>query len=308
MRNALVNTLLERSKVDPTLAFLTADLGFMAVEPLAEALEKRFINCGVAEANMVGVAAGLCIAGYYPFLYTMAPFITMRCLEQIRVSLCQNRHKAVLIGVAAGYSYGAQGASHHSIEDVAPMLSLPGMTVIVPSDPLDVQAALRAIDSVDGPVYLRLAKAGEPIIGGANRKFELGKISIIKEGEDASIFAMGDILAKVVSVAERLEKEGINLGVYNCHTLKPFDSEFVVNVAAKTRKIFTVEQHVLQGGLSALVSMSLSGSRIPMKAVRFLTIKDRYVKTAGDKDYLETLDGLSEDGIYQAILSELTRC
>lgn len=305
MRNALIQSLLEFSEEDNKIIFLTADLGFMAVEPLSDKLGGRFINCGVAEGNMIGVAGGLSANGFKPYCYTMAPFLALRGLEQIRTILCQNKYNVKLIGIGAGYSYGPQGPSHHSIEDLAPILSLPEMTVIVPADSDDVRNALRAIKCLEGPVYLRLSKAGEPVIKSEIRTFEFGKISIIREGEDLSIFTMGDILAKVVTVADRLKCEGISVAVYNCHTLKPFDSESVVSAALKSKKIFIVEQHVLHGGLSTLIAQSLVTSKVAMKRVKCLTIKDRYIKVAGSKEKLESFDELSEEGIYNTIVNEI---
>jgi transketolase len=307
MRNALIDTIIEIDREDPSNVFITGDLGFMAVEPLIEIMGKRFINAGVAEANIIGMAAGLSKIGYKPFLYSMIPFISTRCLEQIRVTLCQNNNNAVILGVASGYSYGNQGPSHHAIEDLASMLSLPNMSVIVPADPWDVKNSLRATRNLHGPVYIRLAKVGEAVIEIKDRTFEFGKITTLKDGKDAAILTFGEITGKCVNIARKLEKDGYSVAVYNCHTLKPFDEGKVLEIAPKIPFLFTVEQHVLHGGLASMVATTLMKNNCQPRAFVPFHIPDRYAPCCGSKEFLEDLDGLSEDKMYSKMHSVITR-
>lgn len=308
MRNALIQTLLENNRKDRTLYFITGDLGFMAVEPLKEHMQERFINAGVAEANIIGLAAGLAKIGFRPFVYSMASFITMRCLEHIRVSLCQHNSRVVIIGVGSGYSYGNQGVSHHAIEDLAGMIALPGMTVIVPGDPFDVENAVKATDSIQGPVYIRLAKAGEPNINyKEKRDFRLGRFSLVRNGEDGVILGVGEILGACVEVAGRLAEKGFSIAVYNCHTLKPFDMNSVLDIASKTKTFFTVEQHVVHGGLASLVALTLARNSVHLANFYPFHIRDMYADCCGSKEYLEDLDGLSPERMYVKMLSILQR-
>lgn len=303
MRTAFINTLLEKNSSDDRIVFLTADLGFMAVEPLRKVLGDRFINMGLAEANMIGVAAGLARAGFKPYVYSMIPFVTMRCLEHIRVSLCQNENKVILIGVGAGYSYGNQGASHHAVEDIGVMSSLPGMTVISASDPYDVRQALLMVEEIDGPVYIRLGKNGEPRLDIANRTFELGKPTLMRKGVDGAFVCHGGIVATCLEVAENIQRDaGINLSVYNFHTIKPMDINYLESIIVKYPQIISVEQHTERGGLSSYIGMAIARSSQCTAQLETITILDEYKKICGSREYLESLDGLSAKSIYENIL------
>jgi transketolase len=308
MRTALIESILDQARVDERVAFLTGDLGYMAVEPLAEALGDRFINAGVAEVNMIGVAAGMAAAGYRPFVYSMIPFVSMRCLETIRVCLCQHNIDVTLIGIGSGYSYGNQGASHHAIEDLACMLSLPNMTVITPSDPYDVRQAVMATSEIQGPCYIRLAKNNSKTVNVADRQFEFGRLERLVDGPDGAMFVMGEITEKCFAVCSELAMDhGINLSLYNCHTLKPFDHESLRRCVTdlNRRHVFVVEQHVEHGGLNSLVSQSLIGSGITLESYNSMAIKDAYVTACGDQLYHEKNDGLDQNSILQTVLHEL---
>lgn len=300
MRDALISALLEEAERDPSLVFITGDLGFMAVEPLRDRLGERFINGGVAEQNIIGVAAGLARTGFRPFVYSMAPFVTLRCLEAVRVSLCQSPAPVTLIGVGSGYSYGNQGASHHAVEELAAVTALPGMTVVAPSDPWEVGEAVAATRSLDGPLYLRLAKSGEERLPVDVRRFVLGRLSPLREGDEAVIFATGEAVGRCLAVCEALAERGIDTALYAAHTLKPFDRDGVA-AAGAGRWVFTVEQHVAHGGLGSMVAMALAESGVGAKGFHAFTLADEFKRRCGDTAYLERLDGLAEDQLVEAI-------
>ena len=306
MRNALVKTIINKYRQDQRTVLITGDLGFMAFEELREIMGSNFINAGVAEANMIGLAAGMSHLGYRPIVYSMIPFVTLHCLEQIRVVLCQTLRNVTIVGIGSGYSYGNQGPSHHAIEDIAAMSALPGMTVIAAADPFEVEKGLLAAIEAKGPVYLRLAKNGESVINCDRRSFEIGRFTPLRQGQDAVIFATGEITGQCVKLADQLDKEGYKVAVHSCHTLKPFDCDTVVKVAGKTKLIFTAEQHVESGGLASKVALILAKQASAAKFYPFC-IDDKYSSICGDKEYLEDVDGLSHDKMKKQILHFLNK-
>jgi transketolase len=305
MRNTLVKTILDKYHQDQRTVLITGDLGFMAFEELREIMGPNFINAGVAEANMIGLAAGMSSLGYKPIVYSMIPFVTLHCLEQIRVMLCQTLRNVIIVGIGAGYSYGNQGPSHHATEDIAAMSALPGMTVIAPADPFEVEKALLAASGVKGPVYIRLAKNGERIIHCHQRSFDIGRFSLLRQGQDAIIFSTGEITGRCVNLADQLDKEGYKVAVHSCHTLKPFDCGTVVKAGRKSKLIFTAEQHVESGGLASKVALTLARNAINVKLFHSFCINDNYASVCGDKDYLEDIDGLSQDKMKEKIFNFL---
>lgn len=305
MRDSLIAAIRQEALVDGKVMFLTGDLGFMAVEPLMDVLGDRFINMGVAEANMIGVAAGLADAGMRPFVYSMIPFITLRCLDTIRVTLCQTRNPVVLCGVGAGYAYGSQGNSHHAIEDIAAMTALPAIKVGCAADPWDVTQFVKYSSGLDGALYLRLAKNGEPSVMGSERSFEFGKFARIREGDDAVVFATGPIVNECVQVADELLASGFGVSVYNCHTLKPIDRETIVGAASRTKHVFTAEQHVANGGLGSMIAHELMTSSSHLRTFYSFCIPDHYKDEAGSQEYFESQDGLTVEAILSRIRTSL---
>ena len=184
MRSAFVKTLIECARRDPRIILLTGDLGFMALEPFIKEFPKRYINAGVAEANMVGMAAGLASTGKKVFVYSIIPFVTMRCLEQLRNDVCYHNFDVKVVGVGSGYSYSTMGATHHAIEDIGALRSLPNLRIVSPGDPLEVELAVKALVKDNGPAYLRLGKRGEPVLHKKMPKFRLGQAIIMKSGKE----------------------------------------------------------------------------------------------------------------------------
>ena len=218
----------------------------------------RFFDCGIAESNMMGVAAGMAATGKIPFASTFAMFAAGRAFEQVRNSIGYP-HLNVKIGAThAGISVGEDGATHQCCEDIALMRTIPGMTVIVPSDDIEAKAAVKAAAAMEGPVYMRFGRLAVPVINDEDYKFEIGKGNVLKEGTDVAIIANGLCVAESLEAAKKLEAEGINAQVINMATVKPLDTELVLKAAKETGKVVTVEEHSVIGGLGSAVCDVLS--------------------------------------------------
>ena len=301
MRQAFIDTCAELISRDPNIYLLTADLGFMAFEDLQKRFPKNFVNIGVAEANMVGVASGLAKCGKRVIIYSMIPFVTMRCLEQIRVCLCMTRANVVIVGVGAGYCYGSQGPSHHCIEDIGIMTALPNMSVFSPADAWEVEKGLKSLMRREGPSYVRLGKSGEPLLHRRTDKFVFGQWSCMRKGKDIAIFATGEILATCLNVARKLEREGISATVFSAHALKPTDASAIKTVSLQTGYVFTVEKNSPWGGLGSIVAHVLAREQIPLKGFYSFALADAFHNTAGESKYLEEKDGLGEEAMLAII-------
>lgn len=280
--------------LDADLAEATRSGEFQKVYP------DRFIDCGIAEENMIGVAAGLAAAGKVPFASSFAMFAVGRAYEQIRNSIGYP-HLNVKIGAShAGISVGEDGATHQCIEDIALMRMIPGMVVINPSDYIEARAAVRAAYEYEGPVYMRFGRLAVPILNDRpDYKFELGKGVVLREGKDLTIFATGLPVYNCLEAAERLAAEdGIDAQVINIHTIKPIDEELIVAAAEKTGKIVTVEEHSVIGGLGSAVCDVLS-EKAPTRVMK-IGINDTFGESGPALELLKKY-GLDTDGIYEKI-------
>ena len=269
-RESYGNALVELGKEKENLVVLDADLaGATKTGIFKKAFPERHIDCGIAESNMMGIAAGLSTTGLVPFASSFAMFAAGRAFEQIRNSIGYP-HLNVKIGAThAGISVGEDGATHQCNEDIALMRTIPGMTVIVPSDDVEAKAAVKAAYEMDGPVYLRFGRLAVPVINdNEDYKFEIGKGVTLREGKDVTIVATGLCVSSALDAAELLKAEGIDAKVINIHTIKPLDKELIVAAAKETGKIVTVEEHSVIGGLGGAVSEALSEAYpVPVKRI-----------------------------------------
>ena len=268
-RESYGNALAECGAKYPNLVVLDADLaGATKTGVFQKAFPDRHIDCGIAECNMTGIAAGLATCGKIPFISSFAMFAAGRNFEQVRNSIGYP-HLNVKIGAThAGITVGEDGATHQCNEDIALMRTIPGMTVIVPSDDVEAKAAVEAAINFDGPVYLRFGRAAVPVINdGADYKFEIGKGTLLREGKDVTIIATGTCVCGALEAAEQLAADGIEAEVINIHTIKPLDEELVLASAKKTGKVVTAEEHSVIGGLGSAVCDLLS-EKLPTKVCR----------------------------------------
>ena len=286
-REAYGKALVKLSNINPNVVVLDADLSkstktadFKAVAP------ERFINMGIAEANMMGVAAGLSTCGKIPYVSSFAIFAAGRAFEQIRNSLCYPKLNVKVCATHAGVTVGEDGATHQSVEDISLMRSIPNMTVINPCDAVETEAAILAIADYDGPCYVRLGRlAVDTINDEKSYKFEIGKGITLKEGKDVTIIATGMMVALALEAKEELAKEGIDARVINIHTIKPIDKDLIIKAAQETGAIVTAEEHSVIGGLGSAVSEVVT-EECPVPVLK-VGIKDTFGESGKPAELLE---------------------
>lgn len=303
-RESYGNALAELGEKYPDFVVLDADLaGATKTNVFQKKFPDRHIDCGIAEANMTGIGAGIATTGKTAFISSFAMFVSGRNYEQVRNSVAYPRLNVKIGATHAGITVGEDGASHQCIEDLALMRVIPGMTVIVPSDDIEAKAAIEAAITTDGPFYLRFGRAAVPVINNnSDYKFEIGKAVTLRQGKDITIACTGVCVAQCLLVAEKLMDEGIDAEVINFHTIKPFDKEAIVKSAKKTNRVFSVEEHSIIGGLGGVVCESLA-DEYPTKVTR-IGVKDVFGQS-GDADTLLVKYELDSDGIYKQIKASL---
>jgi transketolase len=292
MRNAFLNELYELAKSDPRIVFVTGDLGFSVVERYMEELPDQFVNAGVAEQNMTGLAAGLALSGKIVFTYSIANFPTLRCLEHIRNDVCYHEADVKIVSVGGGFAYGSMGATHHATEDLGVMRLLPNMVVVAPGDPVEAAAATRAVVEHPGPCYLRLGKAGEPVVHEGPIDFELGRAIQVRDGSDVTLLSTGGVLQLSLQVADALAEEGVGARVLSVHTLKPLDMEAVLRAARETRALVTIEEHSIIGALGSAVAELLAETDDVHVPFRRLGIPGWFSPRVGTQEFLLAENGL----------------
>ena len=299
-RESYGNALVELGKKHDDLVVLDADLaGATKTATFKKAFPERHIDCGIAECNMVGVAAGLATTGKVPFASSFAMFAAGRAFEQVRNSVGYPKLNVKIGATHAGISVGEDGATHQCNEDIALMRTIPGMVVLNPSDDIEAKAAVEAAYEHVGPVYLRFGRLAVPVINDRpDYKFEIGKAITLREGKDVTIIATGLTVAESLAAAEKLEADGISAEVINMHTIKPLDEEAVIAAAAKTGKIVTVEEHSVIGGLGSAVC-DVVAEKAPAK-VKKIGINDTYGESGPAVELIKKY-GLDADSIYAAV-------
>lgn len=299
MRTTFINTLQELARDDERIFLLTADVGFSVFEKFIHEFPERYLNVGIAEANLIGVASGLALSGKITYAYTMSHFITMRAYEQVKLDVCYQNANVKLIGSGGGLMYGSTGATHHAIEDIAIMRALPNMCVICPGDPTEARHAIIASLARNGPVYIRVGKDA-PKIHTEEIDFKIGKAIVLKEGKDLNIISTGSMLENAKHVSDRLEREGISAGVISMHTVKPLDTTLIKHLASEGKPIFTLEDHNIIGGLGSAVSEVLAEFERKVLFKR-IALPDEYSHIVGCQNYQRMKFGIDPDGIYKII-------
>jgi len=302
MRNAFAAELTKLGAELDSLVLLSGDIGNKLFDDYKLRFPKRFLNCGVAEANMIGVAAGMAQCGLRPVAYTINSFITTRCLEQIRLDVCYQNVPVILAGVGSGLSYAGLGSTHHSCEDIAVLRVLPNMTVVCPGDATEVRLALRAALQHGGPVYIRLGKKGEPLVHTGLPRFEIGKGIVVRGGEDVCLLSTGNMLPVAVQAADELAQRGVSAQVVSMHTVKPLDDELLAETFWRFTTVVTLEEHSVHGGLGGSVAEWLA-DRPPQRA-RLCRIgtADTFLREAGEQDYAREYFGLTAANVAASAL------
>jgi len=297
MRSGFIKALMELAKDDERIFLLVGDVGYSLVEPFVEKFPDRFVNIGIAEQNMTGIATGLALSGKIVFTYSLANFPTLRCVEQIRNDVCYHEANVKIVTSGAGLAYGALGQTHHVIEDMAVMRALPNMIVLVPCDPVEAALATNSAARLDGPCYLRLAKTGDLIVHNTTPDFQIGKAITVRDGTDLTLVTCGGIILNVIKAADQLEQQGIQARVLSMHTVKPLDTDAVLAAARETGIIMSIEEHSIVGGLGSAVAETLAESGITNVVFKRMGINDCFCSEVGSQEYLRSRHSLSVDDI-----------
>jgi len=304
-RSGFGEALLELGKTNPDVVALCADLtGSLKMDAFAKAYPERFIQVGIAEANMMGIAAGMTIGGKIPFTGTFANFSTGRVYDQIRQSIAYSEKNVKICASHAGVTLGEDGATHQILEDIGLMKMLPGMTVINTCDFNQTKAATHAIAKHIGPVYLRFGRPKVPNFTAADLKFEIGKAILLNEGTDVTIFATGHLVWKALEAGKILEKNGIHAEIINVHTIKPLDHDTIMTSASKTRCVVTAEEHMRNGGLGdSIAQLLVLENPLPMEMV---AVDDQFGQSGKPEELLEKY-GLEAVNIVEAVQKVISR-
>lgn len=307
MRNAFADEITKLAGIDERVVLLSGDIGNKLFDRFKERYPTRFYNCGVAEQNMISVAAGLALSGLRPVVYTITPFTTTRCYEQIRVDLCYHRAPVVIVGTGSGLSYAELGPTHHSLEDLSIMRVLPDMTVLAPCDDAELRAGLAGALQLSGPAYVRIGKKGEPRVHETLEGFRIGRAVTLSRGTDVCLIASGTVVATANAAAQALRERGFSAGVVSMPTVKPLDTACLSEAFATCRLVATIEEHSRIGGLgSAVAEWCTEQPQARAQHVIFGT-DDRFLHEIGSQEYARRVNGLALESIVLGCSARLGR-
>ena len=305
MRNAFAKEITRLGQEDDRVVLLSGDIGNRLFDEFKATCPGRFFNCGVAEANMIGIAAGLAMSGFRPVCYTITPFITYRCLEQIRIDVCYHEAPVIIVGTGAGLSYASLGATHHSCEEMGMLRLLPGLAVMAPADSFEVQSCLRAALQHSGPSYLRIGKKGEPRVHAAAPAFQIGRAIPLREGRDVLFVCAGTLLPSTLAAADLLCARGVSTGVVSMPSVKPLDEALLRTAFSECQVVATVEEHSVLGGLGGAVAEWLSDQTAARaRLVRFGTA-DEFLHLTGEQDEAREHFGLTPQSMAARVAATL---
>jgi len=306
MRTAFIKAVAQLMRKDQKLMCITADMGFEVFEDIQDEFPTRFINTGVTEQASISVATGLALSGFKVFFYAQAPFATMRCFEQVRLDVAYNNVDVKIVGTAAGFYSNQLGISHFAVEDVALMRVLPGMTVFTPGDPYEADWATRTAYKMTTPCYIRLTKAGSPVVHKGPLTLRIGQMVQLADGNDATLFVSGSLLPMAEEIKNQLKKKNIALTLFSVPTVKPLDRGVIIREAKKTGKIFTLEEHSIIGGLGSAVAEVIAEENLSVIFHRF-GLPDKFTGVTGTVPFLLDYNGLSSDKVASSIKKLIAR-
>jgi transketolase len=299
MRDHFVKRLSQLAAADPRIMLLTADLGFGVLTDFAAKFPKQFLNVGVAEQNMTGLATGMAMEGLIVFTYSIGNFPTLRCLEQIRNDAAYHEANVKIVSVGSGFSYGALGMSHHATEDISILRAIPGITIFSPGDLWEAMEATEAAVNTRGPCYLRLDKSAAGSNAAPNEKFVVGEPRLRRDGNDIAIIATGGIVEEALNAAETLGTQGIQARVLSVHTIRPLRHERILAAARETRGVITLEEHTVEGGLGGLVAETLLEHGVPPRRFYRMGLRNGFSSIVGSQAYLRKRYHLNATAIVQ---------
>ena len=285
MRNAFADEITNIAKSDPRVVLLSGDIGNRLFDKLkTQSNGKQFINCGIAESNMMSVAAGLGLAGSKPVVYTITPFTTTRCLEQIKIGLAYHSSPVVIVGTGSGLSYASLGPTHHSLEDFAIIQSIPNMTILAPWDRSSVKKIIKEALLLNSPCYVRIGKKGEPDVCTVSETPKIGELYHYKEGKDICILSVGTMAIEAIKAHQTLENENIRVGIALCHTIKPFPEQAIESLCNSYKKIYVIEEHSLIGGFGSSLVNFVNRKNLATKIFCHGT-SDNFLSTIGSQEF-----------------------
>jgi transketolase len=303
MRTAFVKILIELAKKDDRICLLTGDLGFHALEEFREKFSERFFNCGIAEQNMAGLAAGLALCGKKPYIYSIVPFVTLRCLEQIRNDICYQNLDVKIIGIGGGFSYGTLGSTHSVMEELAILRVLPNMTVLCPADAFETEELISKSYQTENPTYIRITKADKASLHDQKPDLEIGKPYAIKEGTKTAIISTGPQIIFSIQAAKELKEKGYDIKIINIHTIKPIEKNSLLRMLEGIDDVFVFEEHSVMGGIGSAVLECLAETEWKGK-VKIIGVPDEFSSCVGAQDYLRKKYAIDKEGIIKSILNE----
>jgi transketolase len=306
MRKAFIQTLVELAKNDPRIMLLTGDLGFMVVEPFAEQFPDRFINVGVAEQNLVGVATGLAEAGFIPFVYSIVTFAVLRSYEFFRNGPVFHQLPVRLVGIGGGIEYSSNGATHWGLEDIGVLRVQPGLQIIIPADSDQARTAIKATWNLPGPVYYRFCKNDAAIIPRLNGKFEVDRLQIVREGDDVLFLTVGNIVSEALTAAEDLSTHNVQAAVGIISSLNPAPTLDLIRILQHYSVVVTVEAHFINGGLGSLIAEIIAEHQINIRLVR-CGVNEVPDGISGSQKYMYKKYGISWETLAKTALSEIKR-
>ncbi|MCW3079343.1 transketolase C-terminal domain-containing protein [Segetibacter sp.] len=294
MRTAFINQLIEEARKNDKVFLIVGDLGYSVVEPFVQQFPDRYLNVGVAEQNMAGFAAGLALEGYCVYIYSIGNFPTLRCMEQIRYDICYHNLNVKIVAVGGGYSYGALGPSHHATEEIGMLRTIPNMVVCAPGDPLESKKITTFCTTHKGPCYVRLGKAGEPVVHTDLRELTIGDIIEVKKGETTAILSTGSMLKYV---CDFVNDNHLNSAIYSFPFIKPINKSQLKEIFLNHRSIITIEEHQAQGGFGSAIlelgnDLLNEGCIAVLPKIRRIAIDDKFYSIAGSQQYLREVAGI----------------
>ncbi len=301
MRNAFADEITALAECDPRIVLLSGDIGNRLFNDFKERYPTRFYNTGVAEADMIGIAAGLALGGLKPVVYTIASFAVYRAYEQIRVDLCYPSLPVVIVGVGAGLGYASNGPTHHSCEDVAVLRALPNMSVLAPADAWELRSLLGAALQLSGPAYMRIGKKGEPLVHEARPAIQIGEALQLRTGNDIAILCSGTLLPQALDVAGEMESSGIRTAVFSVHTIKPLDELLLGRLFRDAKLVVTIEEHSRIGGLGGAVAEWKVDHREANARLLRIGVPDQILHHSGEQEHAREMCGLTVEKMTSAI-------
>tara|TARA_B100000674_G_C37956270_1_gene969778 strand:+ start:1190 stop:2113 length:924 start_codon:yes stop_codon:yes gene_type:complete len=305
VRNAFARVMTQLAQERSDVCLLSGDIGNRMFDRYKEVAPTRFLNCGIAEANMMSMAAGMALSGLRPVVYTITPFTTTRCLEQIRTGVAYHEAPVVIVGTGSGLSYAELGATHHSLEDLAILRSIPNLQVCAPADPLELEAQLCEAIEKGQPTYIRIGKKGEPNLHSPSSNLGIGKANLLRDGSDLLVIGIGPILSEALAASDLLVKDDLFVAVASLGSIKPLDNTFFLKMTERFSRWVTIEEHSVVGGIGSTLLEWKSSSNIQSLSITRMGVPDTFLHSLGNQNFIRKTLGLDSANLAEAFKREI---